>query len=177
MTSYVALLRAVNLGPVNQMPKSVLTSVATGCGFARARTYLASGNLLFDADAGEAEVKAALEAGFAAYAGKTVPVMMRSAEEMAGMVADNPFPTAPGNRVIAIVLDVAPPSDALAHARLVAGEEMALGAREIYVRYTDAGMGQSRLVIPAAKLGTGRNMNTIAKLAELASNSESRSRE
>jgi uncharacterized protein (DUF1697 family) len=44
---------------------------------------------------------------------------------------------------------------------------MQLGQREIYVHYGD-GMGSSKLRIPAAKTGTARNMNTIAKLAEMA---------
>lgn len=168
MTSYVALLRAVNLGPTTQMPKDVLTRIAAHLGYAHARTYIASGNLLFESDGDEATVKAALERAFAAHAGKSVPVMLRTAAELAAIRAANPFPHAPGNRVVAILLDAAPPADALAHARHVDGEEMALGAREIYVRYTDAGMGRSKLVIPAAKSGTARNMNTIAKLAEMA---------
>jgi len=46
-------------------------------------------------------------------------------------------------------------------------EEVRLGRREIYVHYPD-GMGTSKLKIPAAKAGTARNMNTIAKLAEMA---------
>jgi uncharacterized protein (DUF1697 family) len=45
---------------------------------------------------------------------------------------------------------------------------MALGEREIFVHYA-SGMGRSRLRIPAAKAGTARNMNTVAKLAEMAS--------
>ena len=47
-------------------------------------------------------------------------------------------------------------------------EEIRLGAREIYVRYGAAGMGRSRLKIPAARAGTARNINTIARLAEMA---------
>ena len=46
-------------------------------------------------------------------------------------------------------------------------EQMALGLREIYVLY-DEGMGTSKLRIPAAKTGTARNLNTVAKLAEMA---------
>ncbi len=46
-------------------------------------------------------------------------------------------------------------------------EELKLGRREIYVHY-GAGMGQSKLVIQAARSGTARNMNTIAKLVQLA---------
>ena len=48
-----------------------------------------------------------------------------------------------------------------------ASEELALGLREIYVYYPD-GVGQSRLNVRAAKNGTARNMNTVAKLAEIA---------
>jgi uncharacterized protein (DUF1697 family) len=46
-------------------------------------------------------------------------------------------------------------------------EKISLGKREIYVFY-GAGMGRSKLRIPAAAAGTARNMNTVAKLAELA---------
>ena len=74
---------------------------------------------------------------------------------------------AAGNRVLVTFLDAAPPHDAFAHARHVDGEECALGAREIYVRYTDTGMGKSKLIIPAALPGTARNMNTVCKMAEL----------
>ncbi|SIT48502.1 conserved hypothetical protein [Paraburkholderia ribeironis] len=44
---------------------------------------------------------------------------------------------------------------------------MALGTREIYVHYGN-GMAHSKLKIPAAKTGTARNMNTVAKLVEWA---------
>jgi uncharacterized protein (DUF1697 family) len=49
-----------------------------------------------------------------------------------------------------------------------AAEEVALGTREIYVHYGE-GMAKTKLKIPAAKCGTARNMNTVAKLAEWAS--------
>jgi uncharacterized protein (DUF1697 family) len=57
--------------------------------------------------------------------------------------------------------------DALKAAAGVGDEEMRLGVREIYVYY-GSGMGRSKLKIPAAKHGTARNMNTVAKLAEIA---------
>jgi uncharacterized protein (DUF1697 family) len=47
------------------------------------------------------------------------------------------------------------------------GETMALGKREIFIHYP-SGMGRSRLRIAAAKNDTARNMNTVARLAELA---------
>lgn len=168
MTAFVALLRAVNLGAASTLKMTDLTALCAGAGFAQVKTYIASGNVVFTSDKSEAAVKTAIEQALAAYAGKPIPVMVRTAAEMTAINAANPFPNAPGNRVVAILLDAAPPADALDHARHVDGEEMALGQREIYVRYTDHGMGQSKLVIPAAKAGTARNMNTVAKLAEMA---------
>ena len=66
-----------------------------------------------------------------------------------------------------IFLDEAPPKDTLAHVRGQKDEKIKLGKREIYVHYGE-GMGKSKLVIPAAKSGTARNMNTVAVLAKMA---------
>ena len=86
---------------------------------------------------------------------------------MADVSANNPFADAPSNRVMAFFLDAPPPRDTLDHVTGRKDERIALGTREIYVHYGE-GMGTSKLKIPAAKLGTARNMNTVAKLAELA---------
>ncbi len=64
--------------------------------------------------------------------------------------------------------DAPPPADALAAIRGHEGERLALGKREIYVDYCGRLLGRSKLRIPAAEAGTARNMNTVAKLAELA---------
>ncbi len=167
MTAFVALLRAVNVGGTGKLPMTELKAMCEAAGFAKVRTYIASGNVAFVSKASEREVKAALERRLKAYAGKPVGVLVRTAAEMKDVVKNNPFPNAAPNRTVAIFLDEPPPADALAHATGVANEEMRLGKREIYVHYGD-GMGESRLKIPAAASGTARNMNTIAKLADIA---------
>ena len=92
---------------------------------------------------------------------------MRSAAEMAQVAADNPFPKLAPNRTMAIFLDEKPPKDTVAAVRGQKDEKIKLGRREIYVHYGE-GMGKSKLVIPAAKSGTARNMNTVAMLAKMA---------
>lgn len=168
MHSYVALLRAVNVGGTGKLPMAELRAMCEQAGFADVRTYIASGNVVFRSALPEHKVAAALESRLAAFAGKPVGVLVRTAAEMAAVLAANPFPDAPGNRVVAIFLDGPPPADALEHASGRKDEAMALGKREIYVHYGD-GMADSRLRIPAAKTGTARNINTIARLAEMAS--------
>jgi uncharacterized protein (DUF1697 family) len=167
MTAFVALLRAVNVGGTGKLPMTELAAMCEAAGHQGVKTYIASGNVVFTSGKPEAAVKADLEGRLADYAGKPVGVMVRTATEMAAVLGANPFPGAPGNRTVAIFLDDAPPADALSHAVGVQHEEMRLGQREIYVLY-DEGMGTSKLRIPAAKAGTARNLNTVAKLAAMA---------
>ena len=163
----VALLRAVNVGGTGKLPMSEFKAICEELGFGAVRTYIASGNVVFTSRKPEAAVKAALEKRLEAHAGKPVGVLVRTAAEMAQVLADNPFPKAAPNRTMAIFLDEAPPKDTLAHVRGQKDEKIKLGKREIYVHYGE-GMGKSKLVIPAAKRGTARNMNTVAKLATMA---------
>jgi uncharacterized protein (DUF1697 family) len=171
MKAFIALLRAVNVGGTGKLPMTELKSMCEAAGFKSVKTFIASGNVVFQSAKTEAQVKAALEAALAKYAGKPVGVMVRTAAEMAAVLAENPFPERPGNATVAIFLDKAPPADALAAISGKADEELRLGRREIYVFYGQ-GMGTSKLKIPAAKTGTARNMNTVAKLAEMAAGLE-----
>ena len=170
MASFVALLRAVNVGGTGKLPMSDLKDICEALGFGAVRTYIASGNVVFTSRKSEAAVKAALEKRLEAYAGKPVGVLVRTAEEMAQVLADNPFPKAAPNRTMAVFLDRAPPADTLAGVRGQKNEEIRLGRREIYIHYGE-GMGKSKLVIAAAKAGTARNMNTVAVLAKMAGES------
>ncbi|MDH2386025.1 DUF1697 domain-containing protein [Bradyrhizobium sp. CER78] len=167
MPRYVALLRAVNVGGTGKLPMAELKAMCIDAGFADVETYIASGNVVFSSKLGAAKVKAALEQRLQAYAGKPVGVAVRSADEIAAVLKANPFPKAAPNFTVAIFLDEPPPKDALKDVKGQQDEQMRLGKREIYVAY-GSGMGRSKLKIPAAASGTARNLNTIAKLAELA---------
>ena len=167
MTTYVALLRAVNVGGTGKLPMSTLVKMCESSGFEQVRTYIASGNAVFVSRLKEHKVKVLLEQCLADYAGRPVGVLVRTAAEMAAVLAANPFRTEPPNRTVAIFLDQAPPPGALEEVRGKRSERLAVGVREIYVAYRD-GMADSKLAIPAAKAGTARNMNTVAKLAAMA---------
>jgi uncharacterized protein (DUF1697 family) len=167
MTPFVALLRAVNVGGTGKLPMADLKAICEKAGFKKVQTYIASGNVVFQSDRTEGEVKKALEARLRAFAGKPVGALVRTAAEMAEVLKKNPFPDAPRNRVVAVFLDEPPPADALASVSGQKDEQIRLGEREIYIWYGE-GMAASKLKVPAAKAGTARNINTIAKLAEMA---------
>jgi uncharacterized protein (DUF1697 family) len=166
MTAYVALLRAVNVGG-RKLLMSDLKAIADEAGLEKARTFIASGNLVFASLKSEAAVARLLEERLKAHMKAEVPVLIRTAAEMAAVGAANPFADASGSRVAAIFLQEAPPKDAIEKASGIADEELALGTREIYVHYPN-GMADTKLRLPAASGGTARNMNTVAKLAAMA---------
>jgi len=167
MGTFIALLRAINVGGTGKLPMTDLTKLCFNAGFEKVQTYIASGNVIFDSNKSATEIKAALEASLKRYAGKPIGVVIRTGPEMAAVLDANPFRDAPPNRTVAIFLDAPPPKDALGTISGQHDEQVALGRREIYVWYGES-MGRSKLRIPAGTQGTARNMNTVAKLAAMA---------
>lgn len=166
MTAYVALIRAVNVSGTGKLPKEDLKAMGEACGFDNARTFINSGNLLFTSNLAVGAVQKRMEEKLTDYFGKPTAVFVRSAGEMAEAVENNPFGDDKPSRVMAHFIDEKPVQKMIDEARDVAGERMALGPRLIYVSYGD-GIGKTKLKLPAVKLGTARNMNSVAKIAEL----------
>lgn len=144
-----------------------LVQLCIDAGFEDVQTYIASGNVVFASDLQIDQAKTALEARLGAYAGRPVPVFIRTGLELSRILGANPFPDKPGNRTMVVFLDGTPPKDTLEQATGLKTEEVRLGERELYIHYGE-GMGQSKLKIPAAQSGTARNMNTVAKLVTMA---------
>ena len=169
MTGYVALLRGVNLIGKSTLRMADLKAIADDLGLENATTYIASGNLIFASDRPEEKLRLMLEKDLQKHMGKDIRVVLRTAGEMEKVVQANPFIDQPGNRVQAFFLNEPPPKDLVSTVRNQADDErIATGPREVFVAYGESGIGKSRLRIPAAEAGTARNMNTVAKLAELA---------
>jgi len=169
VTAYVALLRGVNLVGKSTLKMADLKRIADDLGLTNARTFIASGNLLFTSDEPEEKLRRMLEQELRAHMSKDVRVLLRTADEMEAVVRENPFTGQAANQVQAFFMNEAPPADLLQSVRNLAEDErVAAGVREVFVAYGEKGIGRSRLRIPAAEAGTARNMNTVAKLAVLA---------
>jgi uncharacterized protein (DUF1697 family) len=166
MTAYVALIRAVNVSGTGKLTKDQLKSMGDACGFDDVRTFINSGNLLFTSKLAESRVRQRIEEKLADHFGRAVPAHVRSAKEMAEAVKKNPFPDDPPNRVMALFVEEKPTRAMLDAATGVGKERLELGPRLIYIAY-DEGMGQSKLKLPAMRGGTARNMNSVARIAEL----------
>ena len=170
MTVFVALLRAVNVGGTGKLLMSDLRDLCAGCGFKDARTFIQSGNVIFRSALTATGVQARLEKSLAAKLGKPVGVLVRNADELAAVPGKNPFPKANPSQVLVYFLPEAPKPGALDDVAFPGREQLELHGRELFVYYPD-GSGRSKLKLPFAKVGTGRNLATVAKLAALATDS------
>jgi len=146
-----------------------LSAMCIELGFQNVRTYIQSGNVVFETRLSEEKARAALEETLARRMGKKIDVMVRSASELRSILEANPFPEALQAKVIVMFLPGPAPKGVLDDLRGPDGEEVRSGHREIYIYYPN-GMGRSKLKLPSALgLGTARNMNTVAKLVAMVS--------
>jgi len=179
VTTYIALLRAINLAGHKSVAMSDLRDLLTQLQFQNPRTLLQSGNLVFQSDGRSA---ATLERRLETEAAKRLRLetefFVRSALEWRSMVDGNPFPREAKNdpaHLLLLALKDAPGGDAVKALQDAIRDREVVRAdgRAAYVVYPD-GIGRSRLTMALIekKLGTratGRNWNTVLKLAALIS--------
>jgi len=178
MTTYIALLRAVNLGPHNKIGMSDFRDLLSALGMQGVQTLLQSGNAVFQSDVrGGSELERLIEKALAKQMRLETDVLVRSQKEWKAIVAANPFPKEARqdpSHLLVVPLKDAPASAAVgALQAAVAGREVIrVVGRCAYIVYPD-GIGRSRLTsaLIERKLetrGTGRNWNTAVKLESLA---------
>ncbi len=169
MTRCVVLLRGINVGGRNRLAMPVLARVLTDVGCTDAKTYLQSGNAVVDAEPdGLAErVEQALPL--------PVRVLVRTADELAAVVAANPFPelvTEPKRLHVAFLSEPPDPERLAALGTDHGDDRLAAGRRELYLAYA-GGSHASPLTgaLLEKRLGlvaSARNWTTVTRLAELA---------
>ena len=183
MGTFVVLLRGINVGGHNKLPMADLRAALTAAGLEDVQTYIQSGNVIVSAEAANADVVGAqVRSVIATDFGLDVPSMALTADELADVARQNPYPDeSDPRRVHAIVLPHAPGADVLdAVAQRQAAVE-AKGSRDtvtvigrVAYLHTPDGFGTSELAktltsgarAPLAD-GTARNWASVTKLLEL----------
>ena len=175
MSKFVAMLRGVNVGGHHRVPMAELRALCTGLGWRDVQTYIQSGNVVFSADGEERSLTAALTTAASARFGFDVPVVVRSAADLALTLAQNPFdPGAFSPTTLSVVFLAAPPPAAalaaLDPARSSADTLVPRG-RDLYL-LTPAGFAKTKYTLDwlERRLGgpaTARNWQTVTVLAEM----------
>ena len=175
MTTWVALLRGINLGRNKRIAMADLRTLLESLGYDAVRTHLQSGNAIFTAGGTAGTLEREIASGIEAELGLDVKVLARTARQLGAVVERNPFlpqdvdPKALG----ATFLSAAPSPKVVGDldSNLVAPDAFAFGDRVVYT-YSPRGVMASRLPNWEKLLGlsaTARNWNTVTRLHTLAS--------
>ena len=189
MASHVALLRGINVGGRNKVPMADLREVVTSLGHTGVSTYIQSGNVLFStAEEDNAALAAALESAIEDRFGIWSSVVVLTRDELAQVLAANPYPDEPNPRMVHVVfLNAEPPGDLLGRISAAESAVAAKGSRDTVhaagpalFLHTPDGFGTSelaqvlfRIISPPGKkqapglAATARNWATATKLLAL----------
>jgi uncharacterized protein (DUF1697 family) len=175
MTSYVALLRGINVGGKNSLPMQDLRNILAALACEDVRTYIQSGNAVFRSNDDRALLSSRIEAEVNDKFGFTPTVLLLSVDDYQSILSANPFPDAVDNpkslHVSFLSENPAEPNLTALDALKSSKENYALLENAFYL-YAPDGIGRSKLAAQLEKcLGvptTGRNWRTATKLAELA---------
>jgi uncharacterized protein (DUF1697 family) len=175
MSTWIALLRGVNVGGNNPLPMKSLLALLTRLGMEDARTYIQSGNVVFRSRAGTAPALAkAIAQAISQEHGFAPKVLVLRAADLERTVAENPYPAAaadPRRHHVYFLSEAPRAPDLAALEALRVGETFALAGARFYL-HTPDGLGNSRLAARVEKaLGvdaTARNWITVTALQEMA---------
>lgn len=176
MDAYVALPRSINTGK-RKVLKEDLLGIAQDTGFATAKTYLASGNLLLwgEHEGGEA-LERALEDALEARMGLRTDFMVRSPGDLRRIVDGNPFKAEaqdhPSHVIVNFLKAPLPDGDEeILRAANTGPERFVVAARELYLDFpismADSLLDRDWKKTKRNPVGTTRNWNTVLKLTEM----------
>ena len=172
MTGYVALLRGINVGGHRKVPMAALRETAGALGLRKVRTYVASGNLVFESDKAAGTLETMLEKAIADRFGFAVDVVVRSAAQWAALAAANPLKKEsekePGFVHMSIGKRTPAEADIAALAARASDNERVLSAGgAIWIWFGD-GAGRSKIGTgKSTGVWTARNWRTVLALQEM----------
>ena len=165
MASHVALLRGINVGGRNKVPMAELREVVAALGHTGVATYIQSGNVLFStAEDDTAKLAAALESAIEDRFGIWSSVVVLSRDELARVLAANPYPDEPNPRMVHVVfLNGSPPQDLLNRITAAESAAAAKGSRDT-VQLIRPSAGQALFLHTPDGFGTSELAQNVLKI-------------
>jgi uncharacterized protein (DUF1697 family) len=175
MSTYVAFLRAINLGANRKFAKDDIRKAVEGVGFTDVETHINTGNVRFTTPMrSRAKIEALLEAAFAADRGFDVPTMVFTTAELAAIATEAAALSAERNdlaRHYVYLLKDELPAATAAQVEALANDAggMVVRGRAVHALLGPAYQAGQVDPLNAAKLlgvATNRNVNVIAAIAQ-----------
>ena len=167
MASHLALLRGINVGGRNKVPMADLREVVTSLGHTGVSTYIQSGNVLFStAEDDTAKLAAGLESAIEDRFGIWSSVVVLSRDELARVLAANPYPDEPNPRMVHVVfLNGSPPRDLLDRITAAESAAAAKGSRDtVHSAGPAAGQPQALFLHTPDGFGTSELAQNVLKI-------------
>jgi len=169
VTTYVAFLRGVNLGPARKVSMARLAELGRELGYDDVWTWVNSGNLVLTTAKPAEEVEREVAGALGAEYGTRIDVTVRSADELAALLDQNPFPDGSPSQVTVAFLSGPAPDGLEERISAVAtdAEPFLVAGREVWVLYGD-GIASSRLatgfIKTAGVSATTRTLGTVTRI-------------
>ena len=173
--TYVALLRGINVGGKNMLPMKDLAGMFAAAECTKVRTYIQSGNVIFEAPVGAPGIADTITANIEKRFGFRIPVILRSSQQLLKTIRDNPYLAAVEDQRWLHVYFLANAPNARSIAALdperSAPDAFHVRGQEIYLHLPN-GMARTKLTNAYfdSKLSTtctARNWATVLKLSEM----------
>lgn len=169
MADYLVLLRAINVGGKNKIPMADLRTMLGDNGFANARTYIQSGNILLSSRSGAAAIGKKIQKAIAGTFGHDIDVIVRTAQELQEAIDGCPYASEDPKQVGVIFL--ASTFDATIDASAFAPDVCTVAGDHIYVHcpssFADTKLTNAWVEKQTGIAGTMRNWNSTNKLLAL----------
>lgn len=175
MTVYAALLRGINVGGHNKIKMADLRKAFEELGLLKVKTYIQSGNVLFESEEDNRHIREKLEDKIKNEFGFEVPVALRTLKELEELIKNCPFPSDAllEEESIHIAFLTELPSDVGIQKlqEVYSGEDQyKIVGKDVYLFFRQS-IRNSKLAAQLPKLGvpaTVRNWNTVNKLVSMA---------
>ena len=173
MKTYIALLRGINVGGHRKVPMASLREFLTKGGLQNVKTYIQSGNIIFQSTERTNELEGIIKKSIQDYFGFEVSVIVKTPEDLKTILDDCPFQKHQKEKSFFVILNRIPDVQLVAEVQKVSyeNEEIIIKNDALYF-YCSIGYGNSKFNMNTFErklkvIGTSRNYNTMLKLLSL----------
>jgi len=175
MTIYIALFRGINVGGHNIIKMAELRDLFHTMQLKNVKTYIQSGNVVFESDEEEGDLQSRLELEVEKKFGFPVSIILRTSTQLDMIIQQCPFPVdhlLEGESVHVAFLEEEPTQEAIESIRVFENEDeqFRIMGKEVYLFFRKS-IRDSKLAAQLKRLGvqtTVRNWRTTSKLDSMA---------